>query len=59
MRELLLAIGVASPVLLLGPSVGKTSYVRRAAELMGQHEAVFLFCDEQWATRSFEWLTAA
>ncbi|CAJ1345251.1 unnamed protein product, partial [Effrenium voratum] len=48
MRQLLLAIGVQSPVLLSGPSgVGKTTFLRRAAQLMGQHEPVFLFCDEQ------------
>ncbi|CAE8606408.1 unnamed protein product, partial [Polarella glacialis] len=48
MRELLLAIGMGSPVLVTGPSgVGKTTFLRRAAELMGQHEPVFLFCDEQ------------
>eukprot|EP00435_Cladocopium_sp_Y103_P013947 s923_g3.t1 len=47
MRQLLLAIGVGSPVLLSGPSAGKTTFIRRAAELMGQHEPVFLFCDEQ------------
>ncbi|CAE7248055.1 mdn1 [Symbiodinium sp. CCMP2456] len=48
MRQLLLAIGTGSPVLVGGPSgVGKTAFVRRAAELMGQLEPVFLFCDEQ------------
>eukprot|EP00434_Breviolum_minutum_P031294 symbB.v1.2.027674.t1/scaffold2853.1/size68855/2 len=47
MRQLLLAIGVGSPVLLSGPSAGKTTFISRAAELMGQHAPVFLFCDEQ------------
>jgi energy-coupling factor transporter ATP-binding protein EcfA2 len=48
MRELLLAIGMGSPVLLTGPpGVGKTTFLRKAAELSGQHEPSFLFCDEQ------------
>jgi midasin (ATPase involved in ribosome maturation) len=48
MRALLLSIGAGKPVLVSGaPGVGKTAFLRRAAELFGQTEPVFLFCDEQ------------
>jgi hypothetical protein len=48
MRALLLAAGAGRPVLVSGgPGSGKTMFLRKAAEYVGQEEPVFLYCDEQ------------